>query len=152
MTKVYAITSLKGGVGKTTTAGVLAQGLARKFVSEDGRVTGYIEKPTYDFMVSMGIYVFEPRVLEYIPRNAYMDFPDLVKQLIAAGETVTGYSFDGYWQDLGRPDDYERAIEDFDRMKAEFLPPAAPAILSRPVISTNGKSMHAPAALRANPA
>ncbi|WP_374686262.1 NDP-sugar synthase [Promineifilum sp.] len=87
----------------------------------DGRVTGYIEKPTYDFMVSMGIYVFEPRVLRFIPTNAYLDFPDLVKRLIAAGETVSGYSFDGYWQDLGRPDDYERAVEDFDRMKAEFL-------------------------------
>ena len=88
----------------------------------DGHVTGYIEKPTYDFMVSMGIYVFEPRVLEYIPRNGYLDFPDLVKRLIAADEVVTGFPFDGYWQDLGRPDDYERAVEDFDRMKADFLP------------------------------
>jgi NDP-sugar pyrophosphorylase family protein len=97
---------------------------------DDGRVAGYIEKPTYDFMVSMGIYVFEPRVLDYIPRSEYLDFPDLVKQLIAAGEVVTGFPFDGYWQDLGRADDYERAIEDFDRMRAEFLPPEAPVILS----------------------
>ncbi len=104
---------------------------------EGGRVTGYIEKPTYDFMVSMGIYVFEPRVLNYIPRNDYLDFPDLVKRLIAAGEIVTGFPFDGYWQDLGRADDYERAIEDFDRMKAEFLPPEAPVIHS-----TNGTGKH----------
>lgn len=102
-----------------------------------GRVTGYIEKPTYDFMVSMGIYVFEPRVLEFIPRNEYLDFPDLVKRLIAAGEVVSGFSFDGYWQDLGRPDDYERAIEDFDRMRAEFLPPEAPLIYS-----PNGAAKH----------
>lgn len=98
--------------------------------NDEGRVTGYIEKPTYDFMVSMGIYVFEPRVLEFIPRNEYLDFPDLVKKLIAAGEVVTGFPFDGYWQDLGRADDYERAIEDFDRMRAEFLPPEAPVIQS----------------------
>lgn len=98
--------------------------------NEDGRVTGYIEKPTYDFMVSMGIYVFEPRVLDYIPLNAYLDFPDLVKQLIAAGEIVSGYPFNGYWQDLGRADDYERAIEDFDRMRAEFLPPEMPVSIS----------------------
>ena len=98
--------------------------------NDEGRVTGYIEKPTYDFMVSMGIYVFEPRVLEFIPRNEYLDFPDLVKKLIAAGEVVTGFPFDGYWQDLGRADDYERAIEDFDRMRAEFLPPEAPVIHS----------------------
>jgi NDP-sugar pyrophosphorylase family protein len=105
--------------------------------NDDGHVTGYIEKPTYDFMVSMGIYVFEPRVLGYISRNAYLDFPDLVKRLIAAGETVTGFPFDGYWQDLGRADDYERAIEDFDRMKAEFLPPEAQ---SDPVLNGLGRS------------
>lgn len=98
---------------------------------DDHRVTGYIEKPTYDFMVSMGIYVFEPRVLDYVPVNTYFDFPELVKRLIAAGEKVVGYPFDGYWQDLGRPDDYERAIEDFDRLRAEFLPP-------EPVYSNNG--------------
>lgn len=106
----------------------------------DNRVTGYIEKPTYDFMVSMGIYVFEPSVLRFIPQNAYLDFPDLVKRLIAEGEKVVGFPFEGYWQDLGRADDYERAIEDFDRMRAEFLPP-------EPVRrSLNGKSAHVAAA------
>ncbi len=106
--------------------------------NDDGQVTGYIEKPTYDFMVSMGIYVFEPRVLEYIPRDQYLDFPDLVKQLIAADEIVAGFPFDGYWQDLGRADDYERAIEDFDRMKSLFLPPDSPTMAS-----VNGSSKHA---------
>jgi NDP-mannose synthase len=88
---------------------------------QDGRVTGYIEKPTYDFLVSMGIYVFEPHILNFIDSNIYLDFPDLVKRLIVAGEKVVGFPYDGYWQDLGRPDDYERAVDDFDRMKAEFF-------------------------------
>jgi NDP-sugar pyrophosphorylase family protein len=85
-------------------------------------INGYIEKPTYDYCVSMGIYVFEPRVLSYIPRDEYLDFPDLVKRLIAAEEKVVGYQFDGYWQDLGRPDDYETAAQDFENMRCEFLP------------------------------
>jgi NDP-mannose synthase len=85
-------------------------------------VKDYIEKPTYEYLVSMGLYVFEPRVLNYIPKHQYLDFPDLIKILLAAGEKVNGYLFDGYWQDLGRPDDYEQAIKDFDRMRAEFLP------------------------------
>jgi NDP-sugar pyrophosphorylase family protein len=85
-------------------------------------IAGYIEKPVYDYTVSMGIYVFEPRVLQYIPRDQYLDFPDLVLKLIAAGETVIGYIFDGYWKDLGRPDDYEEAARDFVNMQAEFLP------------------------------
>ncbi len=90
----------------------------------DCQVTGYIEKPVYDFLDSMGIYVFEPDILSYIPRDEHMDFPNLVKKLLDAGERVVAYQFDGYWEDLGRPDDYERASTDFDRMRAQFLPEA----------------------------
>jgi NDP-sugar pyrophosphorylase family protein len=86
------------------------------------RLNGYVEKPTYDYCVSMGIYVFEPRVLGYIPPGEYLDFPDLVKKMIAAGEKVMGYQYDGYWQDLGRPDDYESATEGFEKMRSQFLP------------------------------
>jgi len=88
----------------------------------DACITGYIEKPTYDYSVSMGVYIFEPKVLTYIPKGQYYDFPDLVKKLIDVNEKVTGYRFDGYWQDLGRPDDYESAAQDFDHMRAQFLP------------------------------
>lgn len=86
------------------------------------QIMGYIEKPSYDYSVSMGIYVFEPEVLAYVPKGQYYDFPDLVKKLIDAGEKVVGYRFDGYWQDLGRPDDYESAARDFDSMRSQFLP------------------------------
>jgi NDP-mannose synthase len=85
-------------------------------------VVGYIEKPTYDYSVSMGIYVFEPRVVEYIPCGEYLDFPNLVHKLLGAREKVVGYHFEGYWQDLGRPDDYDQANLDFENMRSEFLP------------------------------
>lgn len=88
----------------------------------DHRITGYIEKPVYDFLVSMGIYVFEPAVMAYIEQNRYLDFPDLVRKLIAAGERVAEYEFNGYWEDLGRPDDYARASKDFEERRAQFLP------------------------------
>ena len=88
----------------------------------DSRIAGYIEKPVYDFLVSMGIYVFEPAVLSYITPGEYLDFPNLIHKLINAGEKVTAYEFDGYWEDLGRPDDYERASQDFEKMRAQFLP------------------------------
>ncbi|HSB65499.1 MAG TPA: sugar phosphate nucleotidyltransferase [Anaerolineales bacterium] len=92
-------------------------------IQKDGdyRITGYIEKPTYDFLVSMGIYVFEPTVLSWITREQYLDFPNLIKKLLDAGEKVVAYPFDGYWEDLGRPDDYERASRDFEKMRAQFL-------------------------------
>jgi len=86
------------------------------------QVTGYIEKPAYDYAVSMGIYVFDPCVLAHIPYNQYLDFPDLVLKLLAAGEKVLGYPYAGYWQDLGRPDDYAQANQDFDTMRSQFLP------------------------------
>jgi NDP-sugar pyrophosphorylase family protein len=89
-------------------------------------VIGYNEKPTFDYVVSMGVYVFEPEVLAYIPKNEYLDFPNLVLKLIAAGEKVVSFPFDGYWMDLGRPDDYAQAAEDFARMREQFLPEATP--------------------------
>jgi len=87
----------------------------------DNQVKGYLEKPSYEFQVSMGIYVFEPRVLSFIPHNQFLDFPDLVIRLIEAGEKVVGYPFGGYWQDLGRTDDYEQAIIDFEVYRQRIL-------------------------------
>ncbi len=90
----------------------------------DGRnaVVGYLEKPNFTYPVSMGIYVFEPKVIEYIPNKQYFDFPDLVLKLIENGERVLGYPFSGYWRDLGRPGDYEDAARDFSSMRDKFLP------------------------------
>ena len=88
----------------------------------DYRVTNYIEKPSYDYLVSMGIYVFEPEVLDFIPRNEYLDFPSLVLKLIAAGKKVCYLPHDGYWKDIGRADDYEQASQEFEALRNEFLP------------------------------
>lgn len=87
----------------------------------DYRVTDYIEKPSFDYLVSMGIYIFEPEVLELVPRNEYLDFPNLVLQLIAANRKVCYLPYDGYWKDLGHPEDYEQATEDFESMRPQFL-------------------------------
>jgi NDP-sugar pyrophosphorylase family protein len=89
--------------------------------NEKNEIIGYLEKPTYDYYVSMGIYVFEPRVLSYIPYNTYLDFPDLVLKLIEAGERVVSYPYDGYWMDLGRVDDYEQAVKEFDTIRPQIL-------------------------------
>lgn len=92
-----------------------------QFYTGSNQVTGYREKPSFDFQVSMGIYVFEPRVLQYIPHKQHMDFPNLVLRLIECGEQVNGYPFDGYWQDLGRMDDYEQAVQDFEAFRLQLL-------------------------------
>jgi NDP-sugar pyrophosphorylase family protein len=90
---------------------------------EQNRVRGYIEKPTYHYTVSTGIYIFNPAVLEYIPPNQRMDLPDLILRLLAAGQKVAAYPFQGLWLDIGRHDDYERAVSEFELHRAEFIPP-----------------------------
>ena len=84
-------------------------------VDEANNIIGYTEKPEIEYLVSMGVYVFEPRVFKYI-KPGYLDFPDLIKKLISNGETIKGYVYDGYWLDIGRPDDYERANREIDEI------------------------------------
>jgi NDP-sugar pyrophosphorylase family protein len=70
----------------------------------------------------MGVYVLEPAILNYIKKGVRLDFPDLIRTLIANDENVVSYPFGGYWLDMGRPDDYERAVAEFTARKNAFLP------------------------------
>lgn len=90
-------------------------------VDPDNWVSNYIEKPTYHYTVSMGIYIFEPDVLNYISLNQRLDLPELVLKLIKGGVKVNVFNFNGYWLDIGRQDDYERAIEEFASHRDDFL-------------------------------
>jgi NDP-mannose synthase len=92
-------------------------------IKTDGssRLIDYVEKPTLEYRVSMGVYVFEPEVLHYLKPGEYRDFPDLIKTLIAERQRVVSYPFSGYWLDMGRPDDYARAIEEFESRRSDFL-------------------------------
>jgi NDP-mannose synthase len=84
------------------------------------RVTGYREKPEHRYQVSTGVYVYEPAVLEHIPKGKHLDFPDLVLRLIKRGERVCAYPADCLWLDIGRPDDYARAQELFAERRNAF--------------------------------
>jgi NDP-sugar pyrophosphorylase family protein len=77
---------------------------------EDGQVTGYREKPSLGFDVSMGIYVYEPRALAQLPPEGAIQFPDLVLRLIEAGEHVASYRSDDLWYDIGTIEEYEKAL------------------------------------------
>jgi len=90
-------------------------------VESSGRVSAYVEKPSFHYHVSMGIYVFEPDVLSLIPAGCPYDVPDLVKGLLSSRRRVAAYRFSGYWQDIGRLDDYQKAVEDFEKSPSDFL-------------------------------
>lgn len=75
----------------------------------EGTVLAYREKPVHAYTVSMGIYLYEARVLQYIVPGQHLDFPDLVQALLRSGEKVGTYCHNGFWLDIGRPDDYAKA-------------------------------------------
>jgi NDP-sugar pyrophosphorylase family protein len=90
--------------------------------SSDKWITNYIEKPVYRYAVSMGIYIFEPAILNYIKPNQRLDLPELMVNLIQDKQKVNVFPFDGYWLDIGRPDDYEKAVAEFSQRREAFLP------------------------------
>ncbi len=88
---------------------------------ERGRVTDYVEKPTLEYAVSMGIYAYEPEVIAQIPDGRF-DFPDLVLALLKSGEPVCTYPFDGAWHDIGTPDEHALAVAAYDARPESFDP------------------------------
>ena len=84
---------------------------------ENNKLIGFNEKPIYSFCVSMGIYAVSKRVLKYIPENKFFGFDDLMYKLIQEKEYASLYKHNGYWLDIGRPDDYEKALEDIKKLK-----------------------------------
>jgi NDP-sugar pyrophosphorylase family protein len=85
-------------------------------------VRGFREKPEVTSIVSMGIYVMEPEVLELIPEGRAFDFPDLVHALLDAGRSVGAYRYSGYWRDLGRYEDYLAANEEWAAGSRDEIP------------------------------
>lgn len=79
----------------------------------ESQVIDYVEKPSIDYMVSTGIYCFKPAVLEYLVSGVPCDLPDLIRHLIARRQRIHGYLFEGHWLDIGRPEDYETALNLF---------------------------------------
>lgn len=85
------------------------------------QLTRYIEKPILSYSVSMGIYVFEKKVLKWIPSEKYLDFPELIQKLIKQNEKVVCYPSNDFWLDIGRHEDYEEAQEKFRELRKKLL-------------------------------
>jgi NDP-sugar pyrophosphorylase family protein len=90
-------------------------------IGSDRLLEGFREKPKIPFEVSMGVYVLSRRALDFIPDDRLYGFDHLVLDLLAAGEKINVAEHEGYWLDIGRPDDYARAIDEFDSMQSRFI-------------------------------
>lgn len=88
--------------------------------STDGWLQDYVEKPEKHYDVSMGVYVYEPEVLDYIQSGQYLDFPTLVLKLLGDGKKIWTYRSDAFWLDIGRPQDYAEAQRIFEETPELF--------------------------------
>ncbi len=86
-------------------------------IAPDNTVTGFREKPEYPLTVSMGVYVFSRKVLEFVPDREPFGFDDLMLKLLDEGESINTFPYEGYWLDIGRPEDYEQAQRDIERVR-----------------------------------
>ncbi|MQA25880.1 MAG: NTP transferase domain-containing protein [Micromonosporaceae bacterium] len=88
----------------------------------NGEIVGFTEKPTLSYRVSMGVYAMSAKTLAPYPRGMSFGFDELVLDLLARGEVPATHDFDGYWLDIGRPDDYDEANRSFDGIRPLLLP------------------------------
>lgn len=89
--------------------------------ARDGQIVDFAEKPTLDYQVSMGVYAVARQSLHGYPAGLPLGFDDLVLDLLAARRHPRQYEFGGYWLDIGRPDDYDRANAEFDLLRRVLL-------------------------------
>lgn len=89
--------------------------------SASDRLISFREKPLVTYEVSMGIYMVSQRALSIIPSGCTYGFDNLMMDMLSSGSPVTVRSFDGYWLDIGRPDDYAVAIDEFDTHRSKFI-------------------------------
>jgi NDP-sugar pyrophosphorylase family protein len=109
----------------TIAAAVRSQTTDYGVLHVDGQsiLTRFEEKPVSQYLVSMGVYAVSRKVLDFLPRGRKYGFDDLMLDLLGRDERVHVHQHDGYWLDIGRPDDYMKAIDDLSQIREKFLLP-----------------------------
>ena len=83
--------------------------------TEGDRIVNYIEKPTQEYNVSIGIYLMNRAIVDhYVNKNDPLDFPDLINRLIEDKKPISSFRHNGLWIDLGTPEEYINVV---DRLK-----------------------------------
>ena len=88
---------------------------------ENNKLIKFEEKPKYDFLVSMGVYMVNRAIMEYIPVDTFFGFDHLMYRLLEVKNPATVYEYKGFWLDIGRPADYEIASEKINDPNFKFL-------------------------------
>jgi mannose-1-phosphate guanylyltransferase len=89
--------------------------------TREGEIVEFAEKPTLDYRVSMGVYGVSRYALARYEPGLPLGFDELVMDQLAESRLPREYRFEGYWLDIGRPDDYDRANAEFDGLRAALM-------------------------------
>lgn len=85
--------------------------------TEDNLVKGLKEKPTYTHYSNGGIYLMKKEVIDIIPKMQFYNATDLIEKLIQNGKKVVSYPLVGYWLDIGKHEDFQKAEQDINKIK-----------------------------------
>ncbi|MDP2420231.1 nucleotidyltransferase family protein [Sediminibacterium sp.] len=85
--------------------------------TNDGIIKSLKEKPTYTYYSNGGVYLMKKDVLNYIPKNSFFNTTDLIETLLNNNYKVISYPFSGYWLDVGKHEDFEKAQLDITTYK-----------------------------------
>jgi dTDP-glucose pyrophosphorylase len=85
--------------------------------TEGDRIIDLKEKPTYTYYSNAGIYIFKKEYVDLIPKGKHFNATDLMEALYSSGKKVVNYPILGYWLDIGKPHDFEKAQKDIKHIK-----------------------------------
>ncbi|MEN2400313.1 nucleotidyltransferase family protein [Flavobacterium sp. MC2016-06] len=85
--------------------------------TNDGFVKSFKEKPTYTYYSNGGIYLIKKEMLKHIPADTFFNATDFMEQLIKDERKVISFPFSGYWLDVGKHEDFEKAQIDIKNIK-----------------------------------
>ena len=106
-------------------------------IDANGLLSGFREKPSVAYEVSMGVYMVSARALQRIPQDCPYGFDSLMLDLLDARLPATVVPFSGYWLDIGRPEDYATAIDVFERNSIVFSERYNMAEQNKPFVPIN---------------
>lgn len=84
---------------------------------ENGSIKSFKEKPSYSYHSNAGIYLIKRDVIDLIPNNELYNATDLIEELIKSGKKVLNFPILGYWLDIGKHEDFDKAQNDVKRIK-----------------------------------
>lgn len=88
--------------------------------NDNNEIVGFLEKPEYSYEVSMGIYCINKSVVDGLKKNTKYGFDDLMLDGIKNSRNYVAKPYDGFWLDLGRPDDYDYCNDKYQELKGKL--------------------------------